>query len=132
LYLVDTSVWIDYLEGAETEIAERFSEVLDRGYPFGITAVIYQEVLQGVSSQGEFDRLSEYLGSQRFYHAEDPIGSYREAARLYLRCRRAGVTVRSATDCLIAQVAIENDLLLLHGDQDFERMVQVVPELQLA
>jgi len=132
LYLVDTSVWIDYLGGAETEIAERFSEALDRGYPFGITGVIYQEVLQGVSSQREFDRLSEYLGSQRFYHPEDPVDSYREAARLYFRCRRAGITIRSATDCLIAQVAIENDLLLLHGDQDFERMVRVVPELQLA
>jgi predicted nucleic acid-binding protein len=73
--MLDTSVWIDYLEGAETEIAGRFAEMLDRGYPFGITSVIYQEALQGVSSQREFDRLSEYLGSQRFYHPEDPIGS---------------------------------------------------------
>jgi predicted nucleic acid-binding protein len=88
--------------------------------------------LQGVSSQREFDRLSEYLGSQRFYHPKDPIGSYREAAWLYFRCRRAGVTVRSAIDCLIAQVAIEHDLLLLHNDQDFNRMVEVIPALQLA
>jgi predicted nucleic acid-binding protein len=132
LYLVDTSVWIDYLGGAETEISERFAEMLDRGYPFGITGLIYQEVLQGVSSQGEFDRLSEYLGSQRVYHVEDPTGSYREAALLYFRCRRAGITIRSATDCLIAQVAIENDLILLHNDQDFDRMSREIPALQLA
>lgn len=47
MYLVDSSVWIDYLEGAETEIAGRLAEVLDLGYPFGITSVVYQEVLQG-------------------------------------------------------------------------------------
>jgi predicted nucleic acid-binding protein len=33
---------------------------------------------------------------------------------------------------LIAQVAIEHDLLLLHNDQDFDRMAEVIPALQLA
>lgn len=132
LYLVDTSVWIDYLEGARTEIAGRFAGILDRGYPFGITSVIYQEVLQGVSSQREFDRLSEYLGTQRFYHPQNPVASYEESARVYFRCRRAGITIRSATDCLIARVAIEHDLILLHDDSDFENMAGAIPELTLA
>jgi predicted nucleic acid-binding protein/Arc/MetJ family transcription regulator len=132
LYLVDTSAWIDYLEGRETEVAGRLGEVLDLGSPFGIAGVIYQEVLQGVSSQREFDDLTEYLGYQRFYHPGDTVESYREAAYLYFRCRREGVTVRSAIDCLIARIAIEHDLLLLHSDRDFERMVEVVPELKLA
>ncbi len=132
MYLVDTSVWIDYLGGAETEIAGRFAGVLDRGYPFGITSVIYQEVVQGVSSREEFDRLSEYLGTQRFYHPRDPIISYREAALLYFRCRRGGVTVRSTIDCLIARIAIEHELLLLHDDSDFENMARAIPELILA
>ena len=76
MYLVDTSVWIDYLGGAETEIAGRFARMLDRGYPVGIASVIYREVVQGVSSREEFDRLSEYLSTQRFYHPQDPIASY--------------------------------------------------------
>lgn len=132
MYLVDTSVWIDYLGGAETEIAGRFAEVLDLGYPFGITGVIYQEVLQGVSSEEEFDRLSEYLGTQRFYHPQDPVASYGEAARLYFRCRRARITVRSATDCLIARIAIEHELVLLHNDSDFDNMAGVITELTFA
>ena len=132
MYLVDTSVWIDYLEGAETEISTSFARMLDRGYQFGITSVVYQEVLQGVSSQGEFDRLSEYLGTQRFYHPQDPVASYGEAARIYFRCRRAGVTIRSAADCLIARIAIEHDLILLHNDIDFEDIAGVIPELTLA
>jgi predicted nucleic acid-binding protein len=132
LYLVDTSVWIDYMREEENDTTARFVEVSDRGYPFGITGVIYQEILQGAASQAKFDYLAEYLGTQRFYHLGDPIGSYREAAQLYFLCRRAGTTIRSATDCLIAQVAIEHDLFLLHSDQDFDRMAEVIPALQLA
>ncbi len=132
LYLVDTSVWIDYLGGKETEVAGRFAWVLDRGYPVGLTGVIYQEILQGVSSKREFDQVSEYLGSQTFYNMQDPLESYREAALIYFRCRRAGVTVRSAIDCLIARVAIEHDLILLHDDRDFENIAGVIPELGLA
>ena len=129
---MDTSVWIDYLAGAETEATGRFAEMLDRGSSVGLTSVVYQEVVQGVSSWREFEQTSEYLGSQNFYHPRDPVGSYREAARMYFDCRRVGITIRSSTDCLIARVAIEYDLLLLHDDRDFEKLAEVVPELALA
>lgn len=132
MYLVDTSVWIDYLSGWETGAAERFAGVLDRGYAVGLTSGVYQEVVQGVSSRREFERTSEYLGSQAFYHPKDPVESYLEAARMYFDCRRAGITIRSSTDCLIARVAIEHGLILLHDDRDFEKMASVVPGLALA
>ncbi len=105
--------------------------MLDRGYPIGLTGAIYQEVLQGVSSQREFDQVSEYLGSQTFYHPGDPVESHREAAFIYFRCCQAGVMVRSAIDCLIARIAIEHELILLHDDRDFENMATVIPELAL-
>jgi len=35
--------------------------------------------------------------------------------------------VRSAADCLIAQIALENDLALLHNDRDFEAIRKVRP-----
>lgn len=132
MYLVDTSVWIDYLSGTETEATGRFAEILNRGYPAGLTSVVYQEVVQGVSSRREFEQTSEYLGSQTFYHPRDPVGSYREAARMYFDCRRAGITIRGSADCLIARVAIEYDLLLLHDDRDFEKMAEIIPKLALA
>jgi predicted nucleic acid-binding protein len=97
-----------------------------------LTGVIYQEVLQGVSSESEFERVSEYLGSQIFYHPAEPVESYREAALIYFRCRCAGVTIRSAIDCLIARVAIEHSLMLLHDDRDFEMMAEFEPDLTLA
>ena len=103
LYLVDTSIWIGYLRERESEAVARFSDVLDLGLPFGITGVIYGEVLQGARTPTDFERLKEYTSTQRFYHLRDPIAGYEEAARLYYRCRRSGVTVRSIIDCLIAR-----------------------------
>ena len=72
------------------------------------------------------------MGTQRFYHLQDPVVGYEEAAQLYYRCRRTGVNVRSTIDCLIAHVAIEPYLYLLHDDRDFDHMGRVLPELKLA
>ena len=131
MFLVDTSVWVDYLRGISTPSVEKFQRILDETRPFGITSLIYQEVLQGTDSDVSFARLDAYLRSQRFYHSEDPLTTYAEAARIYFRCRRKGVTIRSTIDCLVAQIAIENDLLLLHSDRDFDDIASVVPELQI-
>ena len=49
---------------------------------------------------------------------------------MYLDCRREGLTVRSTVDCLIAQCAIESELVLLHHDMDFKRIVRMVPRLK--
>ncbi len=116
----------------ENEATRRLSELEVRGYPFGITGVIHQEVLQGAASGTKFDYLAEYMGSQTFYHPVDPVKSYGEAALIYFRCRRAGVTIRSSIDCLIARVAIEHGLMLLHDDRDFEKIAGVIPDLALA
>ncbi len=132
MYLVDTSVWVGYLRQQDTEGTALFAEILDRDYPFGITSEIYQEVLQGAASEEDFEQLADYLGTQRFYSPESEVDSYREAARLYFRCRRNGVTVRSTIDCIVARISIEHDLLLLHDDRDFLNMACVVPELRLA
>lgn len=44
-----------------------------------------------------------------------------------MECRKQGITIRSTIDCLIAQTAIEHDLLLLHRDNDFSAMSKIVP-----
>ncbi|RLA59144.1 MAG: hypothetical protein DRR04_09255, partial [Gammaproteobacteria bacterium] len=52
-----------------------------------------------------------------------------KAARIYYDCRRTGITVRSSVDCLIAQCALENELVLLHQDRDYINMQSHIPEL---
>lgn len=131
MILVDTSAWIDWLRSAETPAATALDRVLDNALPFGITGVIYQEILQGARSQSSLERLAAYFGSQRFYWPSEPLQTHRDAAALYQCCRASGITIRSTVDCFIAQLAIEQDLVLLQSDRDFERLARVAPSLRL-
>ncbi|QOC23751.1 PIN domain nuclease [Wenzhouxiangella sp. AB-CW3] len=131
MILVDTSVWIDYLRGQDTAATRLLESLLGDDLPVAITGVIYQEILQGADSPESFQRLTEYFGTQRFLHPQDPVLSHNRAADLYLQCRRAGLTIRSTIDCLIAQIAIEHNARLLQDDRDFLHLQRVIPDLQL-
>jgi len=100
---------------------------LQQRIPFGISLLIFQEVLQGAKSDAEYESLKEYLATQHFYHLNHPIESYAGAANIYMQCRNEGVTIRSTIDCLIAETALENDLFLLHSDIDFDAIARVSP-----
>jgi predicted nucleic acid-binding protein len=131
VYLIDTSVWIDYFRDIENASTIKFASILEKNLPFGLTGVIYQEILQGAASEKDFNQLKNYLSTQRFFHPQDEIVTYESAARLFYLCQRKSVTIRSTIDCLIAQIAIEYEVAILHNDQDYERIQSVVPELLL-
>jgi len=123
--LVDTSVLIDFLRGDENPAVQRFLQVIDREIPFGISPLIFMEVLQGAATDKDFMRLEVYLQSQAFYDLRDGRESIARAARMSFELRRKGTALRSSIDFLVAQTAIDNDLYLLHNDADFERIKQV-------
>jgi predicted nucleic acid-binding protein len=127
MILVDTSVMIDFFKGTETEECRKFEEVLKRRIPFGINSHIMQEILQGAASEKEFKLLKKYLSTQRFYHPKDFVESYINAAKIYFECRKQGITIRSTIDCIIAQTAVEHDLMLLHKDNDFNLISKIIP-----
>ena len=131
MYLIDTSVWIDYLREKNTKAVDILEKILDSKQFFGITSVIYQEILQGASSKHDFDKLVKYFSTQNFYHPKNPLASYQEAAHIYFTCRKQGITIRSTIDCLIAQISIEQDLIILHNDEDYIRLAKILPKLQL-
>jgi predicted nucleic acid-binding protein len=123
--LVDTSVLIDFLKGEDNPAVQKFVEVIDREIPFGISPLIFLEVLQGAATEKDFKLLMEYLQSQAFYDLRDRRESVVGAARMSFELRRQGMAFRSSIDFLIAQTAIDNDLYLLHNDSDFERIKQI-------
>lgn len=125
MILVDTSVLIDYLKGVGTRKTALFQEVLDRGLTYGICDIVYLEVLQGARDEGEYQEVRDYLESQRFYDLRQRRASFERAARMYYECRRSGTTVRSTIDLIIAQIAIENELYLLHSDSDFDSIATI-------
>ncbi len=130
--LVDSSVWIAYLRGDKLAEVERLEEALDLGEPVWLAPPILQEVLQGAVSPDRFRHWDRLLGELPMIIAPDAREAARSAAHLYARCRWAGVTPRSANDCLIATHAILGGMPLLHCDRDFVLIAGVEPKLTLA
>jgi len=97
----------------------------------GIAPMILQEILQGADSEARFERWRTYFADLFCYIPADVEASHVEAARLYHRCRRAGKTPRSSNDCVIARIAVEFGLVLIHNDRDFEVIADVEPALHL-
>lgn len=122
MYLVDTSVWVDYLRGRDAPHVRLLDELLANPLAVGISDAIYMEILQGARDVKAFDRLRRHFSGLPFHRFEDPEAGHAAAARLYLDCRGKGVTVRSTLDCLVVQCAIEHGLVLLHNDRDFAQM----------
>lgn len=51
------------------------------------------------------------------------------AAEIYRAVQKAGYTVRSQTDCVIAAIAVRQRVTLVHNDADFDRVAEVMSEL---
>jgi predicted nucleic acid-binding protein len=131
MYLVDTSVWIDYLRGDATRPVAALESLLAGEEIVGTAPIIIQEVLQGADTDERFEKWRLNFGELMCYPPKDALGSHIEAARLYQACRRAGKTPRSSNDCLIARIAIEHELVLLHDDRDFDVIGKVAAGLKL-
>lgn len=130
MFLVDTSVWIDFLKASPNAAVERLKTLLSSGAEIGLSATILQEILQGTADERQFAKYRSYFETQLVYLPKDPVETANTAARIYFDCRRLGITVRSSNDCLIAQTAVEHGLTLLHNDEDFRRIGRVLKELR--
>ena len=119
--LVDSSVWIDYFRGTPTAETDLLDSLLGK-QPLAIGDLILVEVLQGTSSDRDFDRVRMQLKNL----AQVAIGGEAiaiQAARNYRRLRAQGITIRKTIDTLIATRCIEDNLQLLFSDRDFDPFV---------
>ena len=124
MYLVDTSVLIDFLKGKESKQTLKLEKIITYKIPFGISAFTYQETLQGAKNNKEYDLLKKYLSTQKIYYPTHQ--TFENASEIFYKCKKAGITIRSTIDTLIAQTAIENQLVLLTSDRDFTFMQRVI------
>jgi predicted nucleic acid-binding protein len=128
MLLVDSSVWIDWLRGADTD-AVRFVQEREAHEELALTQMIYLEVLQGVSSEKQFAATRRVLGAQTVLQPLDTLETFESAAQLYRSARKKGFTIRKSTDCLIAAIALEQGAMLVHNDRDFLALAQVASPL---
>ncbi|ROT93420.1 PIN domain nuclease [Altererythrobacter sp. FM1] len=118
MILVDSSVWIDFFRGAVSPEADRLDALLGNE-PVLIGDLILTEVLQGFTSERDFNQAHRLLGSLDLIE----IGGREiaiQAARNFRILRSLGVTVRKTIDTLIATRCIESGVALLHSDRDFD------------
>ena len=124
MLLIDTSVWISVFRDRTNQVRQQL-ETLIADREIWLTRFTQLELLQGSLNEREWEVLSTYLETQDYIDLS--LSSWQATARIYYDLRRKGLTVRSPIDCCIAQAALENDLLLVHNDRDFETIVQVRP-----
>lgn len=121
MWLVDTSVWIEIF-GRERAV------VIDRDIRLDEIVTcppVVQEVLQGFADEHAYAIAHESLVAFPMVDGDLPLDRWLQAAQLYRAARRAGVTVRSTLDCLIAASAIRHGLGVLHVDRDFDELARV-------
>jgi predicted nucleic acid-binding protein len=122
IFLVDTSVWINFFKGIETESSKFLISNLNN-IIIATCPTIVQEMLQGVTSNVSERTVKSHFDNLTKLH-EDAYDMAVKAAELYRDLRTKGVTIRKPNDCLIAIYAMSNKLTLLHDDRDFQFIAQ--------
>ncbi len=120
--LIDTSILIPIFRDKSGSRRDRFRRFL-RGRPFVLSRFTQLELLQGCSSEPQWENLNDYLDAQDYI--EMAPENWADAARIHFDLKRKGLTVRSIIDCCIAQIAIDRRVTLVHNDNDFEVIERV-------
>lgn len=122
MIVVDSSVWIDFLNGRNAPHVRRLRAALGTDEII-VGDLMLCEVLQGLDSERAAREVESLL--RRFEivpMAGEAIAT--AAARNFRSLRRRGITVRKTIDLLIGTFCIEHGLTLLHRDRDFDAMEQ--------
>lgn len=123
--VVDTSVWSLFLRRKKTD--DENPDVQKLRYHLGnqdcifLIGIILQEILDGIDSDDQFDKLAEYL--QPFPMVEPNRNDFIEAARLKTLCRRKGIQA-GPSDFLIVSICTQRNYPLLTADQDFYHILK--------
>jgi predicted nucleic acid-binding protein len=127
-FLIDTSVWVDFLRAADSEARWFLKDLVTSNRSITTTEPVVMELLAGAKSPRhvmELEKLTSGLMVLGVKTDED----YHSAASLYRTVRSLGKTVRAINDCLIAAVALRTGATLVHKDWDFEAIAEVAPDI---
>lgn len=122
-YLFDTSVWIDFFSGKESDETLLLTKHLEEDLPIYICPVILQEVLQVIKNDKEYLKIKDSFLALDILN-ENQVEAAIGAADIYRKLRKKGVTIRKSNDCLIAWFALKNSLDIVHNDRDFKIILE--------
>ncbi len=122
MFLIDSSVWIEYLRPkGSKKVKDRVREILQKEEAVSCGVVVV-EILRGAKNEKDFQSLSDSLLSLPQIPIDDAV--IERASKWGFLLDRKGKSV-STTDLLIAAAAYKN-ARLLHADRDFEGISSLV------
>lgn len=121
--LVDTSVWVDFLNGFPSRERATLAKLLESDHELCTCGVVIAEVFQGLRRDKGRARLGR-LFRELTYLDPSGVDLYFRAAEVYRLLRERGRTIRSTIDCVIAVLAEESDSFVLVRDRDLTTIVE--------
>ena len=128
--LVDTSVWSlalrrkrEVLNSSEKSVVAELAVLIQEGRA-GVIGLIRQELLSGLKSPEQYEKLRTHLRS--FPDEVLETVDYEEAAKAGNACRTKGIAV-SVVDALLCAVSIGREWTIFATDPDFRRYAKVLP-----
>lgn len=117
--LIDTSVWIPYLQGTAAEALERIVDELLAGHEIIVPKIVLAELIQGARSEKDIAAILDFL--EAFTIVDERDGTWLDAGKLSYSMKKKGKTINLA-DCYIAILARENRASLLTQDKHFREL----------
>ncbi|MHB8270430.1 type II toxin-antitoxin system VapC family toxin [Bradyrhizobium sp.] len=129
MIVVDSSVWIDFLNGRDAPHVKRLRAIIGTDEVI-VGDLMLCEVLQGFDNERTAREVEGLLRRFEIVHmAGDAIAV--AAAANFRSLRRRGITVRKTIDLLIGTWCIGNRRPLLHNDSDFHPMARYLGLIEL-
>jgi predicted nucleic acid-binding protein len=120
MLVVDSSVWIDFFNGAPSPARATLRRLLGDGdTEIVVPDLVLFEVLRGFRDERHYLQ-AESLMLTLTVESTGGAALALKAAQHYRSLRAAGITVRSAVDVLVAAFCIDRGYALLHADRDFD------------
>jgi len=124
MIVIDTSVWIDYVNGVRTAQTDILGRALQESRV--VTGdLIMVEFLQGFRDNNQFQIAKKLMDALKYYDFVGKEMSIKAAQNIRL-LRKKGVTVRKTNDVFIATFCIEHGFELLHNEKDYEHMEEIL------
>lgn len=120
--LVDTSAWAEFLRGTGSASDRELAHLLEDRLPVRTTDLVVAELLAGAADARAADRMGRLVASLDRCAPPGPLEAER-AGQLFRTCRAAGDPVTLAA-CLLASVALRDDLEVLAADPEFEALAR--------
>jgi predicted nucleic acid-binding protein len=115
-YMIDSSVWINYLRDKNYELIPFIKELMEKDQVY-LNGIIQIELLKGAKSENNYRRLKNSLNGLHFLEIDK--GLFDSTSEAAFKLRKNGVTV-PLTDLVIAIQCVENGLILIEEDSHFE------------